>query len=175
MPSTLESKIAVLESRLETHIREGAERGARFVTLTETVARLTVLQEERARRDAQFEQKIDRLVEQGNTPPPAQDRLIKLLEEQARKAEDVADRERERTQEITRVREAEDSKSDKWMREIVLILISSLVGGGVLSGVRDRLNMPLSPPPAIEESIDRDYPESARGVTGIEAAPSHQP
>jgi DNA repair exonuclease SbcCD ATPase subunit len=186
LPTTVESKIAVLESRLEAALAAHAEERARLVTLAETVAKLTILEEQRERRETEraarevaMERKLDDLVASVNTPQPAQDRLVKLLEEQARKAEEETRRERQRTAEIAKERQQEDSKSDKWMREIVIILISALVGGGVITSASNRYGDEVrsalegKEKPAIEERVYEHPSEPTRGVSGMEAAPSH--
>jgi hypothetical protein len=53
------------------------------------------------------------------------------------------------------------------------MLISAVVGGGIFSNVREQYNASIaeSLPPAIEAPVSNG-PLPARGVTGIEAAPS---
>lgn len=105
----------------------------RHMTLTETIARITLLEEQRAQQDQKRDDQIKKVMEQLATPPASQVRLVELLEDQKKDAEARA-REAERQRERALEKERDDNnKSDKWMREIILMLISALVGGGLIN------------------------------------------
>jgi hypothetical protein len=147
LPTSVEAQLSILASKVDAlAIRcekiPGME--SKVMTLTETVARLTVVEELRAQADQTRDAKLDEIKNQLSTPQPAQVRMLEMMEEQitrerarAEKAEDKRDKT------LITQREA-DGKSDKWMRDIIMVIISALVGGGVIGKVAMNQSEPVT-------------------------------
>lgn len=147
----LATRMAVLEAQVVTLVAKTTELEARTMSIAETAQRLVLLEEQRTHRDNNLAQKIDALTDRVMTPPPpnhAQDRLLQLMEAQIDRAHQTAEHAQNQLSQ-------EGSKSTKWMRDLIIVLVSSVVGGGAINGVLQTAIVPsaMPAPIPIETSI----------------------